>query len=219
MPQLLWGVFPVHLSPSRSCPKSHQGSIGKGLQSQGKNSTLEDIIQLLEFSLKNTYFSFQGLFYKQVEGAVMGSPVSQIVANLYMEYFEQKALSTAIHPPPSFWHRYADDTFVIQKEIHKQDFLQHINSVDPAILPQTWWCPQQWMKACLQSTTRVLLQGCHIWVGLKFPDISLTKWHFSLTIYFIFWSKKKLLIVIKGNPSTHPGFLKGNNSTTIISRP
>ena len=26
-----------------------------------------------------------------------------------------------------------DDTFVTQKEIHKQDFLQHINSVDPAI--------------------------------------------------------------------------------------
>ena len=26
-----------------------------------------------------------------------------------------------------------DDTFIIQKEIHKQDFLQHINSVDPAI--------------------------------------------------------------------------------------
>ena len=26
-----------------------------------------------------------------------------------------------------------DDTFVIQKEVNKQDFLQHINSVDPAI--------------------------------------------------------------------------------------
>ena len=26
-----------------------------------------------------------------------------------------------------------DDTFVIHKEVHKQDFLQHINSVDPAI--------------------------------------------------------------------------------------
>ena len=32
-----------------------------------------------------------------------------------------------------FWHRYVDDTFAIQKEIHKQDFLQHMNSVDPAI--------------------------------------------------------------------------------------
>ena len=61
----------------------------------------------------------------------MGSPVSPTVSNLYMEYFEQKALSTAPHL--RLWQRYVDDTFVIQKEIHKQDFLQHINSVDPAI--------------------------------------------------------------------------------------
>ena len=61
----------------------------------------------------------------------MGSLVSPIVANLYIEYFEQKALSTA--PTPTFWQRYVDDTFVIHKEIHIQDFLQHINSVDPAI--------------------------------------------------------------------------------------
>ena len=93
---------------------------------------LEDIILLLEFCLKNTSFSFQGQFYEQVEGAAMGSPVSPIVANLYMEYLEQKALSTAPHPP-KFWGRYVDDTFVIHKEANKQGFLQHINSVDPAI--------------------------------------------------------------------------------------
>ena len=90
-----------------------------------------DIILLLEFCLKNTYFSFQGQFCEQVEGAAMGSPVSPIVANLYMEYLEQKALSTA--PTPKFWCRYVDDTFVIHKEANKQGFLQHINSVDPAI--------------------------------------------------------------------------------------
>ena len=60
---------------------------------------VEDITLLLEFCLKNTYFSFQGQFYEQVEGAAMGSPVNPIVANLYMEYFEQKALSTAPHIP------------------------------------------------------------------------------------------------------------------------
>ena len=59
---------------------------------------IDDIILLLEFCLKNTYFSFQGQFFEQVEGAAMGSPVSPIVANLYMEYLEQKALSTASHP-------------------------------------------------------------------------------------------------------------------------
>ena len=41
------------------------------------------------------YFSFQDWFYEQVKGAAKGSLVSPIVANLYMEYFEEKALSTA----------------------------------------------------------------------------------------------------------------------------
>ena len=59
---------------------------------------VNDIILLLEFCLKNTYFSFQGQFFEQVEGVAMGSPVSSIVATHYMEYLEQKALITAPHP-------------------------------------------------------------------------------------------------------------------------
>ena len=47
---------------------------------------VNDIILLLEFFLENTYFSFQDQFYEQVEGEAMGSPVSPIVANLYIEY-------------------------------------------------------------------------------------------------------------------------------------
>ena len=58
-----------------------------------------NIVLLLEYCLKNTYFSFQGQFFEQVEGVAMGSPVSPIVANVSMEYFVQNALSTASHPP------------------------------------------------------------------------------------------------------------------------
>ena len=62
----------------------------------------------------------------------MGSPVSPIIANLYMEYYEQKTQSNA--PSPRLWHLYVDDTFVIQKEENKQNFLQHhIHGVDLAI--------------------------------------------------------------------------------------
>ena len=57
------------------------------------------IIRLLEFCLRSTYFVFQGQHFEQVEGAAMGSPLSPIVANIYMEHYETKALETAPHPP------------------------------------------------------------------------------------------------------------------------
>ena len=52
---------------------------------------VQNIIELLGFCLHNTYFSFQNKFYEQIEGVAVGSPVSPIVANLYMESFERKA--------------------------------------------------------------------------------------------------------------------------------
>ena len=59
----------------------------------------------------------------------MGSPVSPIVANLYVENFQMRAINTLSHPP-LMWKRYVDDTFVVIKAAHKQNFLDHINSVD-----------------------------------------------------------------------------------------
>ena len=57
--------------------------------------TVNQISCLLDFCLKTTYFIFQGKFFEQVKGAAMGSPISPIVANLFMEDLEVKALSTA----------------------------------------------------------------------------------------------------------------------------
>ena len=91
-----------------------------------------NIIELLDFHLNNTYFIFQGVFYQQTKGAAMGSPVSPIVANIFMEAFESRALSTAVHPP-KLWRRYVDDTCVIQDQAHKEEFLNRITSVDNAI--------------------------------------------------------------------------------------
>ena len=93
---------------------------------------VEQYISLLEFCLKTTYFQFQGRFFEQLQGAAMGSPISPIVANLYMDNFENKTINTA-ECPPSIWKRYVDDTFVIIDATKKQGFLEHINRVDPHI--------------------------------------------------------------------------------------
>ena len=83
--------------------------------------TVDHIISLQEFCLKNTYFSFQGRYYEQTEGAAMGSPISPLVANIYMEEFEKQAISTST-TLPILWKRYVDDTFTIIKENSKDSF-------------------------------------------------------------------------------------------------
>ena len=60
--------------------------------------SVQNITELLGFCLHNMYFSYKNKYYEQVQGAAMGSPVSPIVANLYMEHFEGEALRSASHP-------------------------------------------------------------------------------------------------------------------------
>ena len=65
---------------------------------QRTSMTVSNISCLLEFCMKNTHFLFQDRYYGQLEGAAMDSPISPIVANLYVEDFEIKAISTSSHP-------------------------------------------------------------------------------------------------------------------------
>ena len=67
-----------------------------------------------------------------IHSAVMGSPVSLIVCNLYMEHFEQKTLATAEHPL-DWWRRYVYGTNTVLKKEHVQEFTDHLKSVDEDI--------------------------------------------------------------------------------------
>lgn len=49
--------------------------------------------KLVSIYLKSTFFSFQDEIYEMTWGVAMGSPLSPIVANLFMEDFETKALA------------------------------------------------------------------------------------------------------------------------------
>ena len=62
----------------------------------------------------------------------MGSPLSPMIANVFMEEFELKALKTVKHPP-KFWGRYGDNG-VNNKKIHVQALFDHINEQHDSII-------------------------------------------------------------------------------------
>ena len=112
------------------------------------NMKIQHIISLLRFCLNSSYFSFQGRFYQQTEGAAMGSPISPIVANLFMEDLEVQAIKTS-STPLALWKRFVDDTFTIIKKEDRNSFLQHLNSIHPNI---RFTCEEGMMGPC-QSLT------------------------------------------------------------------
>jgi hypothetical protein len=89
-------------------------------------------MQLLEFVANTTYFKFQEEIYQQKFGTAMGSPVSPLIANLFMEDLEQKAISTSpqdLRPRP--WKRYVDDILAVVPKTAIPHFKDHLNSIDP----------------------------------------------------------------------------------------
>jgi hypothetical protein len=88
------------------------------------------VVELTKHCMASTYFIYDKKFYKQISGAPMGSPLSPVVANLFMQEFETKAISSSILKPKC-WLRYVDDVFTIWQ--HGQEtlplFLDHLNSL------------------------------------------------------------------------------------------
>jgi retron-type reverse transcriptase len=79
--------------------------------SQRTNLSPENVHDLLNLCLTTTYFQWREKFYEQTNSTPMRSPLSPVMANLFMGEFEKKALATATLKP-GFWFRYVDDTLL-----------------------------------------------------------------------------------------------------------
>ena len=128
-----------------------------------------DTVHLVEICLTSTFFCFEGEFFEQTCGVSMGSPLSPIVANFFMEDFEAKALASA-RLLPKLWRRYVDDTNVIWS--HGQEkldrFFNHLNCQSSAI----------------KFTMEKEVNGC-----LPFLDILISRSKDGYLSHSMFWKK------------------------------
>ena len=68
---------------------------------------VDDVMELLKSIVATTYFSFRGTIYQQKFGTAMESPVSPVIANVFMEWLEQQPIIIAsITCKLKLWKRY-----------------------------------------------------------------------------------------------------------------
>lgn len=91
------------------------------------------IIELIKLCILDSKFTFNNEFYSQIFGMAMGNPLSPVLSNIYMEFFEKQFLPHIL-PPNAIWLRYVDDVFCVWPNGYNiDDFLDNLNSLVPSI--------------------------------------------------------------------------------------
>jgi retron-type reverse transcriptase len=67
----------------------------------------DEIMELLNICICSTYFKFNDNFFKQLEGTAMGSPISPIFAELFLQKLENNLIKN--NRNIIVWRRYVDD--------------------------------------------------------------------------------------------------------------
>ena len=91
--------------------------------------------QLLTLSVKLSCFLLNDVYYKQVDGVAMGSPLGPTLANLFLVYYERKWLEKCpLQFRPKYYHKDVDHIFLMfESRNHVKEFLKYRNSRHPNI--------------------------------------------------------------------------------------
>ena len=94
----------------------------------------QEILDLLELSLKNNDFEFNGETFLQIKGTAMGKKFAPSYANIFMADFETEAMKKC-YLKPTVYFRFLDDIFCVWDHGHDnlQTFLEILNSHHPAV--------------------------------------------------------------------------------------
>jgi hypothetical protein len=82
---------------------------------QNKDTQIaEQILTLLKEVLSQNYFKFQQRIYQPEQGIAMGSPISGIIAEIFLQNFEDENIKHLLDSKNiAFYTRYVDDILII----------------------------------------------------------------------------------------------------------
>jgi hypothetical protein len=99
--------------------------------------TRNELMNLLKITLSQNYFIFNNEYYSQPDGLTMGSPLSGILSEIYLNHIENKYILADKNPWQNkilSYSRYVDDTIVLFDGNNRQ--LQLLNNYLNSIAPK-----------------------------------------------------------------------------------
>ena len=100
-----------------------------------QNLDRNDMRELSTLAAYESFFIFDQVMYRQIDGVAMGSPLGSILAYVFLRRFEKQWLSEC--PPdilPKVFKRYVDDIFgMFLCQSHLKDFVNYMNTKHPNI--------------------------------------------------------------------------------------
>ncbi|XP_069995021.1 uncharacterized protein [Penaeus vannamei] len=94
-------------------------------------------LQLIRLCVESNSFSSEGRFYPQTFGVAMGSPLSPVLANLYMEFFDDS-------PPKETWHlpvlslHYTEEIYSLRRPLQSLNCRHSFHQMNTVV---TWFTP------------------------------------------------------------------------------
>ena len=95
----------------------------------------QEIMDTLKVCLEQNYFEFNNDFYTSNEGLIMGNPLSPLLAEIFMNFLENKISQHSNFKYFLYWYRYVDDVIACFSGTDRQlnSFLEFINKLHPNI--------------------------------------------------------------------------------------
>jgi len=100
------------------------------LQQNNETQTTHQIIPLLRTILSQIYFTFQQKIYQPEQCISMGSPISSLIAEIFLQNYEDKNIKQFSEAKSTiFYVRYVGDILIIfdKTKISPQNINTHIN--------------------------------------------------------------------------------------------
>ena len=158
-----------------------------------KPSSIDFMIDLLNWVLRNNYFRFNGTFYQQIKGAAMGGNVSGVFADIVLAAMECYLLKELPQDQqPLYYKRYRDDILLITKSeknakaveeiLNKPQFLQFnleqlgttVNYLDLTLFFGEKWRTQQ--KIDIKPYTKPTNTGLYTHYATYKPEFTKNSW-------------------------------------------